>query len=97
VSSLFAAVLGVNPVQHLLASRGALSSLSGAHQRVLTGRHFFPALISGPFHHGLTVVLLMATALSILAGLASLLRGGRYADPSTVTPATPSSAGSAGR
>ncbi|HEX4063783.1 MAG TPA: MFS transporter [Streptosporangiaceae bacterium] len=95
VSSLFAAVLGVNPVQHLLASRGALSSLSAAHQRVLTGRHFFPALISGPFHHGLVVVLLMATVLSVLAGLASLLRGGRYEDPSSVPASEPSSARSA--
>jgi MFS family permease len=95
VSSLFAAVLGVNPVRHLLASHGALSSLSAAHQRVLTGRHFFPALISGPFHHGLTVVLLVAAGLSVLAGLASLLRGGRYVDPSAAAPAASSSAPSA--
>jgi MFS family permease len=78
VSSLFAAVLGVNPVQHLLASDGALHTLSAAHQRVLTGRQFFPSLISAPFHDGLKVVLLVAVALSVLAGLASLLRGGRY-------------------
>jgi MFS family permease len=37
VSSLFAAVLGVNPVQHLLAASGALSSLPAASRRVLTG------------------------------------------------------------
>ena len=76
VASLFAAVLGVNPVQHVLAAHGALSSLSAAHQRVITGRQFFPELISGPFHNGLSVVLLVATALSMLAALASLLRGG---------------------
>src|ERR1700689_2348383 len=35
VSSLFAAVLGVNPVQHLLASRGALATLPAASQHVL--------------------------------------------------------------
>jgi hypothetical protein len=78
VSSLFAAVLGVNPVQHLLAASHALSSLPAASQKVLTGREFFPQLISEPFHHGLTIVLIMSTALSVLAGLASLLRGGRY-------------------
>ena len=55
VSSLFAAVLGVNPVQHLLASNGALGSLSSANQQVLTGREFFPNLLSGPFHQGLIV------------------------------------------
>jgi MFS family permease len=81
VSSLFAAVLGVNPVQHLLASMHALASLSEASQRVLTGREFFPDLISGPFHQGLVIVFAVAAALSVLAGLASLLRGGR-----TVTP-----------
>ena len=75
VASLFAAVLGVNPVQHVLAAHGALSSLSAAHQRVLTGRRFFPELISGPFHNGLSVVLLVATALSMLAALASMMRG----------------------
>jgi MFS family permease len=82
VSSLFAAVLGVNPIQHLLVSMRALASLSQASQRVLTGREFFPDLISGPFHQGLVVVFAVAAALSALAGLASLLRGGRAAAPS---------------
>jgi hypothetical protein len=81
VSSLFTAVLGVNPVQHLLAARGTLSSLPAASQRVLTGRQFFPELISGPFHHGLSVVFSVAAALAAVAALASLLRGGRYIHP----------------
>ena len=42
VSSLFAAVLGVNPVQHLLASRHVLATLPAASQQILTGREFFP-------------------------------------------------------
>jgi MFS family permease len=82
VSSLFAAVLGVNPVQHLLASMHALASLSETSQRILTGREFFPHLISGPFHQGLVIVFAVAAALSVLAGLASLLRGGRGVAPS---------------
>jgi MFS family permease len=81
VSSLFAAVLGVNPIGHLLASMGVLSSLPAASQRILTGRAFFPDLISGPFHHGLVVVFAVAACLAALAGLASLMRGGRYVDP----------------
>jgi MFS family permease len=81
VSSLFAAVLGVNPIGHLLASLGVLSSLPAGSQRILTGRAFFPDLISGPFHHGLVVVFAVAAGLAALAGLASLLRGGRYVDP----------------
>jgi MFS family permease len=86
VSSLFAAVLGVNPVQHLLAARGALSSLPAASQRVLTGRQFFPELISGPFHHGLSVVFGVSAALAAVAVLASLLRGGRYIHPADEVP-----------
>jgi MFS family permease len=78
VSSMFAAVLGENPVAHLLAPTGALSSLSPAHQHVLTGTHFFPGLIAAAFHHGLVVVFSVATGLSLLAAAASMLRGGRY-------------------
>jgi MFS family permease len=81
VSSLFAAVLGVNPLQHLLAASHVLSSLPVAHRQVITGREFFPDLISGPFHQGLVVVFAVAAALSLLAALASLLRGGRYVHP----------------
>jgi len=85
VSSLFAAVLGVNPVQHLLASGGVLSSLPAASRQILTGRTFFPELISGPFHQGLSVVFAVAIALAVLAALASLLRGGRKARPAAVS------------
>ena len=81
VSSLFASVLGVNPIQHLLTTAHALSSLPASAQATLTGRSFFPALIAGPFRHGLTIVFIVAAALSALAGLASLLRGGRYINP----------------
>jgi hypothetical protein len=81
VSSLFSAVLGVNPLQHLLAASRVLSSLPAAHQQTITGREFFPDLISGPFHQGLVVVFAVAAALSLLAALASLLRGGRQVHP----------------
>ncbi|HEY2552401.1 MAG TPA: MFS transporter [Streptosporangiaceae bacterium] len=81
VSSLFAAVLGVNPVQHLLQAAGVLSTLPAGASRVLTGRAFFPQLISGPVHHGLVVVFIVAAALAAVAALASLLRGGRYIHP----------------
>ncbi len=77
VSSLFATVLGVNPVQHLLTQANALTSLPAASQQVLTGREFFPSLISGPFHQGLVVVFVAAAALSVVSAFASLLRGGR--------------------
>ena len=83
VSSLFASVLGVNPIQHLLAPTGVLSSLSAANRAAVTGREFFPSLLSGPFHSGLIVVFGVSAALSVLAGLASLLRGSRQANAGT--------------
>jgi MFS family permease len=79
VSSLFASVLGVNPIAHLLAPTGVLAKLPAASQAQLTGREFFPSLLSGPFHSGLIVVFSVSAALSMLAGLASLLRGKRTA------------------
>jgi hypothetical protein len=81
VSSLFAAVLGVNPLGHLLAARGVLSSLPAAARQTITGREFFPGLISGPFARGLLVVFALATVLTALAALASALRGGRDVPP----------------
>jgi MFS family permease len=78
VASMFAAVLGENPVAHLLGPTGALSSVSPAHQHVLTGTEFFPHLIASAFHHGLVVVFSVAAGLSVLGAIASLARGGRY-------------------
>ncbi len=75
VSSLFAAQLGVNPVQQLLQPSGTLTHLTAAQQQTLTGREFFPHLISGPFHSGLVVVFAFGATLAFLAALASLLRG----------------------
>jgi hypothetical protein len=81
VSSLFAAILGVNPVQHLLAPSGALATLSPAQQADLTGRQFFPHLIATPFHQGLVIVFAVAAGLAVLAAIASLLRGNRQVQP----------------
>jgi MFS family permease len=91
VSSLFAAVLGENPVAHLLGPTGALTSVSPAQHHVLTGTEFFPRLIASAFHHGLVVVFSVAAGLSVLAAIASLARGGRYVhiEPSTPEKGTP--------
>jgi MFS family permease len=87
VSSLFASVLGVNPIGHLLAPTGVLAKLPAASRAELTGREFFPSLLSGPFHTGLIVVFGVSAALSVLAGLASLLRGSRPAAAGFPAPA----------
>jgi MFS family permease len=77
VSTLFAAFLGYNPIQHLIGS-GVLSALPKHQQEVLTGRSFFPGLISAPFRAGLHAAFDFAIAASILAAGASWTRGGRY-------------------
>jgi MFS family permease len=97
VSSLFASVLGVNPIQHLLAPTGVLARLPAASQQALTGREFFPSLLSGPFHSGLIVVFGVSAALSVLAGLASLLRGSRAATQGTAEDAGRGARASASR
>jgi MFS family permease len=75
VSSLFAAVLGVNPLGHLLSMGGVLASLPARAQQVLTGREYFPHLISAPFNDGLTIVFAVSAGLAFLAAIASLARG----------------------
>jgi MFS family permease len=75
VSTLFAAFLGQNPVGRLLGPSGTLNTLPAHNVSVLTGGEFFPHLISGPFHHGLTVVFGTAAAMALIAALASQLRG----------------------
>ncbi|MBP2414486.1 MFS family permease [Arthrobacter stackebrandtii] len=78
VSVLFASLLGYNPVQTLLGP-AALSQLPPSDAGYLTGRGFFPALISGPFADGLTVAFGFAIVACLVAAVASALRGGKYA------------------
>jgi len=77
VGVLFASLLGYNPVQTLLGS-DTLSHLTQAQQATLTGRSFFPHMISGPFSDGLGVAFGFAIACCVVAALASALRGGKY-------------------
>ncbi len=77
VSTLFAALLGDNPVQSLLGP-GVLAALPPQNAADLTGRTFFPQLIAGPFAAGLTLALGFAAAACLVAAVASALRGRRY-------------------
>ncbi len=77
VSSLFAALLGYNPMASLLPA-SVLSALPPGQAAILTGKDFFPQLISGPFQQGLTVVFVAAAGMALVAAAASVLRGGRY-------------------
>ncbi len=77
VSILFAAFLGYNPIQHLLGST-TLAHISAHSQAILTGRSFFPHLISAPFRSGLHEALYFAIAACLVAAAASLMRGTPY-------------------
>jgi MFS family permease len=79
VGSLFAAFLGYNPIEELLAPYGALQQ-PGVNAEVLTGQSFFPHLITQPFHTGLVVVFGAAAVMMLIGAVASLFNPGRYAD-----------------
>jgi len=77
VGSLFASFLGYNPLQSLLGSQSA-SHVTHAQWVTLTGKHFFPNLISQPFHNGLVIVFTMALVMVAFGAIFSALRGTRY-------------------
>ncbi|GAA3577924.1 MFS transporter [Amycolatopsis ultiminotia] len=85
VAVLFAAFLGYNPIQQLLG--GQLSSLPPDQASFLTGRSFFPNLISGPFQDGLAVAFGFAIVVCLIGAIASLLTTDpkkKPADPESV-------------
>ena len=77
VGLLFASFLGYNPMQHLLGPT-VLGHLSHAHGAYLTGRTYFPKLMSAPFSKGLDEAFDFAVAACLIAAAASWLRGGKY-------------------
>jgi hypothetical protein len=84
VSTLFAAFLGYNPIEHLVGA-GTVARLPAAQQAVLLGHGFFPSLITAPFRAGLHAALDFAIVASALAAAASWSRGTMYvhAEPGT--------------
>jgi MFS family permease len=92
VSTLFAAFLGYNPVKSLLGTH-VLALVPHAQAATLTGRSFFPQLISGPFSSSLSVAFTFAAGACIVAAFASLLRGGKYHYQDIATPVEVPSAG----
>jgi MFS family permease len=77
IGSLFAAFLGFNPIQTEIP-RQVLANLGTARASYLTGRSFFPKLISPSFQVGLHLAFDFAAATSVIAAVASWLRGGKY-------------------
>jgi MFS family permease len=85
VATLFASFLGYNPVRTLLGPH-VLSQLPAGQSQQLTGRSFFPHLISGPFHTALVYAFVFAIVACLVAAVASLLRGGKYHHADAVSP-----------
>jgi MFS family permease len=77
VGSLFAAFLGYNPMATLLGP-AALHHMTTAQAHYITGRSFFPHLISAPFGKGLEKAFDFAAIVCLFGAVASLLRGGKY-------------------
>jgi hypothetical protein len=95
VGSLFAAFLGYNPMQKLLGAPGphgttsVLAQLPKARAANLTGKTFFPHLISGPFKHGLVIAFSVSMLMCLIAAVASWQRGKRYIHADTVEETEP--------
>jgi MFS family permease len=80
VGTLFAAFLGDNPIKALVSQVDPqqLQPGSGVDVATITGRTFFPHLISDPFRHGLAIAFGVSIAMLLIAAVASLMRGERY-------------------
>ncbi len=74
--AMFAAFLGYNPMGTLLPPQ-IIQALSPVNQAEILGKTFFPGLLSSPFKSGLVIAFVISAILSIIAALASLMRGGR--------------------
>ncbi len=74
---IFAAFLGLNPLKSLLGP-AVLGHLAPSQAAALTSRAFFPQLIGPSFKHGLVIILAFAAAMSVIAAVASALRGEKF-------------------
>ena len=55
-----------------------LAQLPQADAATLTGKEFFPQLISGPFHDGLVIVFIAAAIMSVIGAIASFVGGKKF-------------------
>jgi MFS family permease len=72
--AIFAAMLGYDPVAHLIAA-SSLSALPPAVAARVGDPHFFAGLLAEPFVTGIRVALLACVVMCVVAGVASALRG----------------------
>jgi MFS family permease len=77
VGSLFAAFLGYNPMEKLVPA-DTLANLTPEQSATITGKEFFPELISEPFLDGLRIAFSFSLLMSVIAAIASWMRGKKY-------------------
>ena len=75
--ALFAAFLGYNPMQQLLPS-AVLANLPAATRNLIMGKEFFPSLMAPAFMGSLRIILYGSAAISLVAAIASMLRGEKH-------------------
>jgi MFS family permease len=79
VGTLFAAFLGYNPMEKSLPP-AVLDQMPAADRDTVTGKTFFPELISEPFTEGLRIAFTSSLVMCLIAAAASWLRGGKQPD-----------------
>jgi MFS family permease len=77
VGSLFAAFLGYNPMEKLVPAE-TLSRLTPQQSATITGKQFFPELLSKPFTDGLRIAFTASLIMCLIAAVASWMRGKKY-------------------
>jgi MFS family permease len=86
-SAVFAALLGYNPIVHLVPPTVLATLTPAALARVQDG-HFFAGLLAQPFVEGIRYTLALCVGVCILAGIASALRGSPPVRKTRVAPGT---------
>jgi MFS family permease len=77
VASLFAAFLGYNPMAKLIPA-DVLAALPAENAATITGKAFFPELLSRPFMHGLLFAFGFSMLLNLIAAYASWQGGVKF-------------------
>jgi MFS family permease len=73
-SAIFAAILGYDPISHLIGP-AALAGLPPAAAAHLVDPRFFAGVLAEPFVEAVRIAFAVCVALSVVAGAASLMRG----------------------
>lgn len=84
VASLFAAFLGYNPMSKLVPPQ-VLQSLPKENQDVITGKEFFPNLISKPFMNGLSIAFGFSAVLYVIGAVASWYADSKKGEDDEIT------------